>query len=435
MYRNIIKPGVSSSTTRNPKTIAEDISNDIRVLRPEATPLLTLSQYLPKGKAPISHKVQTVQYYSFSHKDYSPTCIAGSTIGKQWTRFGRIKLNQPSRPDVQDVMFYQPQDKLFIGATGQTVEIVMTPTSNMSMSTDNTSRFVADPAFTGNTSTTCEPGFVIVRPIKAEPFKAFSSSDIIFLGRTIYEGQRIEAMPNNRDIVYDCNFVEHKEATIEMTEDQKEWVKSSLTKPDWDWQQQEMMEEFKRSIEENLMWSDRSVDMTVPGRPKRHMMGLFHAIKSNVSVYNPFAVTNFENLLSNFCFDQAFSYNPNGTKKIAICGARFLYNFNQQFNQFRRIDGLNPSDKKVGLDLDTYVLPGGFELKLIRSDQMLPRNTPMEHWCFVIDPKEMDLRIVKNFNTRLYANNDERLAKLAVEWQGTISWHREESMALLRTQD
>ncbi len=49
--------------------------------------------------------------------------------------------------------------------------------------------------------------------------------------------------------------------------------------------------------------------------------------------------------------------------------------------------------------------------------------------------KEMDLRIVKNFNTRLYANNDERLAKLAVEWQGTISWHREESMALLRTQD
>ena len=59
----------------------------------------------------------------------------------------------------------------------------------------------------------------------------------------------------------------------------------------------------------------------------------------------------------------------------------------------------------------------------------------MEHWCFVIDPKEMDLRIVKNFNTRLYANNDERLAKLAVEWQGTISWHREESMALLRTQD
>ena len=435
MYRNIIKPGVSSSTTRNPKTIAEDISNDIRVLRPEATPLLTLSQYLPKGKAPISHKVQTVQYYSFSHKDYSPTCIAGSTIDSKYIRFGRIKLNQPSRPDVQDVMFYQPQDKLFIGATGQTVEIVMTPTSNMSMSTDNTARFVADPAFTGNTSTTCEPGFVIVRPIKAEPFKAFSSSDIIFLGRTIYEGQRIEAMPNNRDIVYDCNFVEHKEATIEMTEDQKEWVKSSLTKPDWDWQQQEMMEEFKRSIEENLMWSDRSVDMTVQGRPKRHMMGLFHAIKSNVSVYNPFAVTNFENLLSNFCFDQAFSYNPNGTKKIAICGARFLYNFNQQFNQFRRLDGTNPSDKKVGLDLDTYVLPGGFELKLIRSDEMLPRNTKFEHWAFVIDPKEMELRIKKNFLTKLYACPNERLLKLAIEWQGTIAWHREESMAVLKTND
>ena len=435
MYRNIIKPGASSSTTRNPKVLAEDISNEIRVLRPEATPLLTLSQYLPKGKTPVSHKVQTVQYYSFSHKDYSPVCITGASIGSQWQRFGKIKLNQPSRPDVQDSMFYQPQDKLFIGATGQTVEVVMTPVASITMSVNNQSSFVADPAFTGNTAVTCEPGFVIVRPVKAEPFKGYSSSDVIFLGRTIYESQNVEATPYNRDILFDCNFVEHKEAVIEMTEDQKDLVKTTLGKPDWNWQQEETMDEFKRSIENNLMFSDRAVDMSIPGRPKRHMMGLYHAIRSNVSVYNPFATTNFENLLSNFCFDQAFNYTPNGNKKIAICGARFLYNFNQQFNQFRRLDGTNPSDKKVGLDLDTYVLPGGFELKLIRSDQMLPRNTKFEHWCFVIDPKEMDLRIVKNFNTKLYANANERVSKLAIEWQGTISWHREESMALLKTND
>ena len=435
MQRNIIKPGISSSTTRNPKALVEDISEDIRVLRPGATPLLTLSQYLPKGKEPVSHKVQTVQYYSFNHRDYSPTCIPGSVVADQWKRFGKIKLNQPSRPDVQDTMFYQPQDKLFIGATGQTVEVVMTPTGSITMSVNNQTTFVADPAFTGATATTCEPGFVIVRPLKGEPFKRYTTSDVIYLGRTIYESQSIEATPYNRDVVYDCNFVEHKEAVVVMTEDQKNLVKNKIGKPEWDWEQQETMQDFKMSIENNLMFSDRAVDMTIDGRPKRHMMGLYHAIRSNVSVYNPFSTTNFEKLLSNFCFDQAFSYNPNGNRKIAICGARFLYDFNQQFNQFRRLDGTNPSDKKVGLDLDTYVLPGGFELKLIRSDEMLPRNTKFEHWAFVIDPKEMELRIKKNFLTKLYASPNERLLKLAIEWQGTIAWHREESMAVLKTND
>lgn len=59
------------------------------------------------------------------------------------------------------------------------------------------------------------------------------------------------------------NFVEHKEKTIEMTEDQKEWVKTKGSKPDWDWQQQEMMSEFKIDVENTLMWGDRAIDMTI----------------------------------------------------------------------------------------------------------------------------------------------------------------------------
>jgi hypothetical protein len=45
----------------------------------------------------------------------------------------------------------------------------------------------------------------------------------------------------------------------------------------------------------------------------------------------------------------------------------------------------------------------------------------------------MELRVVKDFNSRFYQNNDERDYKIMMEWQGTIAWHLEQSHALLRT--
>lgn len=432
-YRNIIRQGTSTTTTRDPRMLMEDINDDIRTLRPEATPILTLSQYMPKGDKPKNHKVVQVQYHSYSHRDFASKLALGKDVNAMYERYAVMTLDAPTRPDVADQMFYQPQDKFFVAKTGQVVEVWMTPMDSISMSVDSRTRFEIDAAVTGGTTSRTAPGTVLVRSVLPEPIKPFTSSDLIFMGRSIYESQKIEAVGHMRDYIYDCNFVEHKERVISMSRDQKEWVKTHFKKPVWDFEQTETMEEFKRDIENTYMWGVRGVDMTIPSRPKRTMNGLFHTIETNVAYYNPFAMDSMEKVISTFCFEQAFRYNPNGNKKIAICGGRFLYNFNQAFKDTRRTSGLNPSDKKVGFDIDTYVLPGGFELKLIPSDAMLGRDMGHENWCFVIDPKEMELKPVLPISTRFYQAPEDRDVKLMMEWQGTVAWHREQSMALLRT--
>lgn len=435
-YNNIIRPGTRSTTSINPRALMEDIDNRIRTLSPESTPVLTLGNYMGRGAKPTSHKIQVIQYDSFDHYDYANSIVLGTASGganrASYGRFARLRLTQPSRPNTQETMPYFPQDKFVILATGQVVEVVMTPTASMTRSLDNVSRYAFDTEFTGGTTGTTAAGHIIVRTIEDVPFAACTTSDVIFMDRTIYESQKIEASGLERDYFFDCNFVEHKEKVLSMTEDQYKWIKTRGTVPDWTFQQTEMIKEFKRSIDYQMLWGERAVDMTIPGRPKRHMRGLFNSIQTNVAYYNPDTTDDLEILIQNFAYDMAFRYNPNGKKKIGLCGGRFLLNFNNVFREYRRTSGTNPGDKKVGLDLDTYVLPGGFELSLVRTE-LLRQGTSVEDWCFVIDPVEMEQRIVKDFATRMYANNDERDQKLMIEWQGTVAWHVEQSHALLRT--
>jgi len=432
-YRNIIRPGNITSTSHDARMLVEDINEEIRTLDEVATPLLTLSSYMGRGAKPKSPKIQSIQYHSFSHRDFASTLVLGSATSAQYSRFGLLTLDQPTRPDVTDQMIYQPQDQFFIVETGQTVEVVMTPTDSISLAYGNQNKLTLPTGVTGNTANVTSTGKIVVRAVRNEAIKSFTTSDLIFLGRSIYESQKIEANGVYRDLIYDCNFVEHKEKTMQMSEDQKEWIQTRFKKPIWDWEQQETMKEFKRDIENAMMFGVRNVDFTITGRPKYNMGGLYNAIKTNVSYYNPDGVTDWEALINSFCFEQAFRYNPNGKKKIAICGARFLNNFNQAFKDYRQTMGLAPSDNKVGLSINTYMMPTGEELKFIVSDFMLPRGTKMENWCFVIDPKEMEMRIVKDIQTKLWKMEDERDSHLMMEWQGSISWHREQSMALLRT--
>ena len=434
MYNNIIRPGIRTTTSVNPRAVVEDIDESIRVLSPHATPVLTLGRYLGRGPKPKGHKIQVAQYDSFNHFDYVNRVVLASSIpaySNGYERFAKIFLTQPSRPAMGNTMIYQPQDKFAIHATGQTVQVVMTPRGSMPLSTSGQQYYKFDTAFTGATDSTCEEGSVIVRTTTASPFLNFSKSDVTFLDRTIWESQRIQAESTQRDFYYDCNFVERKEKVLHMTDDQKEWVMTKGKKPDWNFQQEQMLEEFKMSIEHAIMWGERAVDLTAD-RPMHHMQGLFHAIKSNVAYYNPDSTTSFEQMFKNFCYDMAFRYNPNGNKKVALCGGRVLQNINDEFRDFRQLSGANPSDKKAGLDIDTYVIPGGLELKLIRSE-LLQQNSALENWCFVIDPNEMEQRIVRDFKSRFYQGNDERDYKLMVEWQGTIAWHIEQTHALLRT--
>lgn len=426
-FDNRIRPGARTSVTVDPKIVLEDINQEIRRLEPSAVPLQTFASYIGTEAPPKNHKFQTKQYHVFDNYDYCSSVTLGTG---NFTRYARLTLDQPSRPTTRSSMLYYPQDKFFIVATGQVVEVVMNERASMPMG-DGSNLSISDTTLTGNSTTRSADGTVVVRNTEPTPILPFSQSDVIYLGRTIYEGQPIEAESRQRDFIFDVNFLEHKEAVLEMTEDQVELVKTDGKVPDWNFQQEETIREFKISVDYNLIFSERSVDYTVPDKPKRHTRGLYNSIRTNVSVYNPQAVTDFEAMFGNFMYDQAFRYG-NKMTKIGLCGGRFLYDFNQAFKDYRRTSKIESIGKKIGLNFNTYEIPGGFSVTLTRTEA-LRQNTPLEYWCFIIDTSQMGLKLAKNYETRDYSLPTDRFKKFMIEWQGGIAWHLEQVNALLKT--
>ena len=428
-YDNRSRPGIRTSTSIDPKEILEDIDQKVRILEPAATPIQTFAAKMGVGKPPRGHKIQVKQYHVFDSYDFCSACTVGTGAD---ARLARLTLDQPSRPTTQGIMYYHPQDKFFIERTGQIVEVVMTERASMPMG-DGTFYSNVNTTLTGNSTTRTQQGTVLVMVTSAVPFINFTTSDVIYLGRTIYEGQPIEAESKQRDYLYDTNLVEHKEAVLEMTEDQVELVETKGEIPDWDFQQEQNMKEFKISVDYNLLFSERSIENIVPGKPKRNLRGLYHSIKTNIGVYNPNTITDFETMFGNFMYEQAFRYNAtNKFSKLGFAGGRFLYDFNQAFKDYRRTSKLQDIGKEIGLDFDTYKIPGGFSVSLIRTEA-LRQGTPLEYWCFIIDPEQMELKIKKNYESRYYQLVNERLQKIMVEWQGTVGWHLEQYNALLKT--
>jgi len=216
--------GTRSSTSINPKSVLEDLDDKIRRLTPSATPMQTIGNYLGRGNKPRSHKIQTIQYHSFDNWDFCSAVELGSATASNLSRYANFTLDQPSRPDLTGQMYYNPQDKFWIVKTNQVVEVVMTPTS--SILADGTNPLTLNAALTNGTTTTTAAGQIVVRNTGPGPITSFTTSDVVYLGRTIYESQNIEAVPAQRDLIYDCNFLEHKEKVINMTQDQKEIVKT-----------------------------------------------------------------------------------------------------------------------------------------------------------------------------------------------------------------
>lgn len=428
-YNNLNRPGLRSSITVDPTIVVEDLDSRVRRLEPEATPMLTLSNEIGRGPAPKSHKIKVMQYHAHDNLDYCSSVTLSSSVNTNYSRFALMTLDQASRPLVSDEMYYYPQDKFFIVSTGQVVEVVMTPDATVQV---NGSDFTVPAVISGNTTTRTSADTVLVRNVEPYPIKTFTASDVVFLGRTIEESQDIEATPHQRDFVFDCNFVEHKEKVLIFTEDQKNLVMTKGQTPDWTFQQKEMLSEFKKEVESNFYWSERQMEARTSRRPIRHMRGLFNTIRTNVMYYDPATVTDFEQLLANFMHEQAFRYNPGARyEKLGLAGSRVLFNFNMAFREYRRTSGLDNLGKKVGLDIDTYSF-GPYRLGMVRNEA-LRQNTNMEDWMFVIDPSLAELRVKKNFTGGFYANNNERDIKYYNEWQGTIAWHLEQAHSLIRT--
>ena len=166
-YRSTSRPGVRTSATIVPKAVLEDIDERIRVLSPEATPLQTLSNYIGRGKPPRAHKIQVKQYHEFDNYDYCSSVTVGTVDS---ARYASMTMDQASRSEVGGAMYYYPQDKFYIAATGQVVEVVMNDSATMSV---NGSDLILDAGLTGNTTTRALAGTVCVRNVVPAAIKSF----------------------------------------------------------------------------------------------------------------------------------------------------------------------------------------------------------------------------------------------------------------------
>jgi hypothetical protein len=420
--------GISASTSPNPRTIEEDISFKIKEVAPESVPILTITSKIAKGKSPINHKIQVAQMATFDDFDYI-SASGGGTGGLE--RYGRITLDQLSR-EPGTGMYYYPQDRLFILATGQEVEVVITEDAALKEQGAEITLSSAIVTGTGTTQVSrSNPGEVVVKTVQPVAFRAFSSgSDCIYQGRTIHEGQSVEGPSRRRDVQFDFNYVEHKEANLVFTKTQTEMYKSKLAVSDFDMQQKETIREFKQAIEKVLVFGQRAWD-TQSRYAKPSMGGFVDAIKTNVAHYTPSTITNYEDLIQNFLADQAFRWNPNGTNKIGLCGFQFLRNFSNAFREFRRTTSLKVTEE-AGMNLDTYVIPGGLKIALARTE-VFRQGTPLENWLMTIDPSAAELRVKKDFETKDVTQTDERLVRWMMEWQGSIAFHNEQTHAILKS--
>jgi hypothetical protein len=432
-YNNRLGKGTRSSTTPSPRSIVEDFEKSIHRLSPDAFPFQSLKTIFGSGPAPTGFKVTTTQLHDYDHFDSCASATMG-TIGNNETRYARFAPLQISRPETNgQVLAYDVQDILHIVETGQTVEVVVTPGDAVTLKSG--SSITLSTALTGNTTTRTNTGSIVVRNVEDAPLIAFTTgSDIINMGKTLYESQDKGTTSYYNDPIYDCNFLEHKEATLVFTEEQKNMIKTRWAQGDWDLQTESTVKRHKGNVERAFIWGERSFEGDRP-RARRTMRGLFNAIQSNIAYYNPDSILDYEIFMRDAAVQQLFRYNGDRAtnKKFLLCGDVFAANFSYAFKDYRREVTLNSPNATVSLNLSKYKILDKYEL-VVMPHSMLRTGTKLENWAFVIDPSVCQFRIRKDHKTETnFANPDERVIKFLIEWQGTMSWNLEQNLGLLRT--
>jgi hypothetical protein len=425
-YNNLGRPGIRTTVTTNPQAIQRDIDEKVRSLEPEATPLITMSRIIGTGAAPKSKKMEVMQHYAFDHYDEATSVTMGAS-GDSETRYCRLTLAQRSRPSVNGTMFYSPQDTFYL-PTGQNAMVVMTPDAALK---ENGSEITLTTTISGNSTTRSLAGTIVVRNIEPAPLISFTSGTVVYMGRTIYEGQEIEGISKQEDVVFDYNYVETMEEVLTLTKDQTRFVKTYGSLNDLTFQQEQTLKRFKKSVHYKLWFGERAVDLKQKNSPRHHTRGIINSIRSNVTIYDPTQTDDFERLVSNFMGEQAFRHNPNGNRKVGYCGVKFLDNFDRSFREYRRSE-LNDKNPYPGFHVQKYDWQG-CTLTLVR-DETFRQGTSRQNWCVVVDPLESQLCVVTDFKSGQWANNnDPRKLKYYWEWCGGIRHHREETSAILRT--
>lgn len=419
--------GVRSTVTVNPDTIKRDVDEDVRSMQREQFPIIEFSKIVGKGKPAINKKVEVMNHEAFDHWDEITATTIG-TSGNSEQRFMNITVAQRSRPQVNGNMFYTPQDTFHIAATGQKVICVMTPDYAYKV---NGVEKTFSTALTGSGNTARSAvGTIVVMNVEPDPIINFTTSEFLYTGRTIWESQDYEAKSSQEDVFFDYNFVETKDCLITVTSDQLDFYNAYGTIGNFTWQQEQKLKNFKKECYYNLWFGKRAMEITEKDSPIYHLRGLIDSIKTNVTVYDPRYVNDFERLVSNWMMDKAFRYNPNDVKKVVYCGSNFAKNFNLAFREFRRSE-LSDQSPSPGLNIRTYDFLD-FSIKMM-IDGTFATDTKYTDWAVCVDPLESLLCINKEFVQHDPTLSNSRKKTIAWTWQGTIRHHREKSSAILRT--
>lgn len=422
---NTLRRGIRTTTTVNPDSVVPDINVILKRASPWRSQLSNLLEMVSETGAPKTKKVRIANYISFDPLD-DCAFVAAGTGGE--SRLARISVAQSNVAQLSNDMFYQPGDELYLIDNDQAVEVVATPFAKSKRAYGTVSDTLLGTTGTGLSA----PGTIVVRTIKAVPYRNVPLKQLQVLGRAVAEGQDYDTQPFQRDVMYDVAFVERIDTSWQATDEETKYIRTYGIPNDFKFQQEESIHDIKTNRELRLLMGQREVDMTDPKAPLYRMGGLLDYIRTNVTVYNPDATTNFERTVRTFMTEQAFKYTPNGMEKYVLCGLRALGRLSQHFDQIRRVDvRSNPKLRLAGLDIQTYEWLG--QTIHIVPYQHFRVGTKMEDWMLVVDVPNIELKTAMNFTVKNTTLANQRRESFYCEWAGTMLVHQEYTHALLRT--
>jgi len=419
--------GMRTTETVNPDNVIPDIDDILYRSDPTKSQLSNILDQIPGGKEPKTKKVQVRLYNTFDPLD-EITAITLGTSGNGETQYARISMAQRSVRATTDDMFYQPGDTLALD-NGQQVMVVVTPTKFLASALPGGD---LSTALTGNTATATAPGDIVVRNVDNAPIRTGNIQWVQYMGHPLYEGEPVQQSAIQRDVYFDANYVEHLERVMECTEDETKYIQMYGVKQDMQFQKEETLQEIKQDVELKYMFGTRNILQDIKNQPKHLMGGLLYFIRSNVMVYNPAAVVDWEKLIQDWMVQHVFRITPNGMEKTVFCGEIAHVNFMRAFRDYRRIELTNSKKMQAsGLDVTTYKL-GSRTINLV-DYRHFRLGTKWENWMLALDLPELEKRVKTNFTIREATLPTERVIRYAVDWEGTLACHREQSHAILRT--
>jgi hypothetical protein len=306
-YKNRISSGIQTSITGDPRMQAIDLSDRIYKQSYSNFPFLTIYNKARRGAKPKGFKCEFMTEYETPVTDVFKDPVWGSATGANYARFARFTPEQAWRDgNIKSNCIYYPGDMFSIQQSDQTVMVICTPDANRKH--ENGSDYLVPAAVSGVSTTKSLPGTIVVMNVSTEPLRHFTVSDVNMHGKGFSETESYNGMTRTNQVVYDCNYVQGLDAFFECSKDEWDWIQKTNSFAKVETQMASTIDDFKKKVENALMFSNRSWTVTDDGSALRTMNGVIPSIKTNISFWNPASITNrgFEKLLNELFSNKYF---------------------------------------------------------------------------------------------------------------------------------